>query len=706
MSSQESTRAHLPSLEANPRLGDWLRFRREGFVEMYSGKVEIGQGVLTALAQIVASGLEIPFDRVHAIAASTESSPDEGVTSGSLSIQHSGAALRQVSYEAKSIYLLAAAQHLNVPVDAVTIQDGCFRAAKREVSYWELADDELLNRTVAGTGAPFTNEGTFTERIDLPDKVFGLPRFIHDLAMPGMLHGRILRPPTASATLESYDDQKVLACDGVVAVLRDGGLIGLLAVTERQADLALSVLRRYAMWRWVNETLPDEDQLDDWLRSRSIDSKVVSTRAPNESENSRSPVRTLKASFSKPFLAHASIAPSCALSLFQEDKLEVWTHSQSIYNLRKDLSLALRMAAESIVVRHVEGAGCYGHNPADDVAFDAAWLARSVPGRVVRVRWSRADELTWAPFSPAMAIDLEADVDERGSVFEWRHTVWSNGHSTRPGRSDSPALLGSWYLDPAFERQPAINVALSAGGGADRNAVPSYDFRAWNVVNNRLLDMPIRTSAMRALGALGNIFAVEQFMEELAEAAGADPVEYRLRHTTDVRARDVILEAVERSGWNHDLPDGWGRGLAFARYKNTGAYCATVAEIEALENIKVRRLTLVVDVGIAINEDGVVNQIEGGAIQATSWVLKETLRFDRHRVTNEDWESYPILKFTEVPSIDVHIVSSTTPPLGAGECSVGPTAAAIANAVSNALGVRIRRMPITPDRIVAAFDQI
>ncbi|MFK4446010.1 nicotinate dehydrogenase subunit B [Caballeronia udeis] len=706
MSSQESTRAYLPSLEANPRLGDWLRFRREGFVEMYSGKVEIGQGVLTALTQIVASGLEIPFDRVHAIAASTERSPDEGVTSGSLSIQHSGAALRQVSYEAKSIYLLAAAQHLKVPVDAVTIQDGCFRAAKQQVSYWELADDELLNRTVAGAGAPFTNEGTFAERIDLPDKIFGLPRFIHDLAMPGMLHGRILRPPTASATLESCDDQKVLACDGVVAVLRDGGLIGVLTVTERQVDLALTVLRRCAIWRSVDETLPDEDQLDDWLRSRSIDSKVVSTRAPNESENSRSPVRTLKASFSKPFLAHASIAPSCALSLFQEDKLEVWTHSQSIYNLRKDLSLALRMTADSIVVRHVEGAGCYGHNPADDVAFDAAWLARSVPGRVVRVRWTRADELTWAPFSPAMAIDLEADVDEHGSVLEWRHTVWSNGHSTRPGRSDSPALLGSWYLDPPFERQAAINVALSAGGGADRNAVPSYDFRAWNVINNRLLDMPIRTSAMRALGALGNIFAVEQFMEELAEAAGADPVEYRLRHTTDVRARGVILEAIERSEWNHDLPEGWGRGVAFARYKNTGAYCAAVAEIEALENIKVRRLTLVVDVGIAISGDGVVNQIEGGAIQAASWVLKEALRFDRQRVTNEDWESYPILKFTEVPSIDVHIVSSTASSLGAGECSVGPTAAAIANAVSNALGVRIRRMPITPDRIVAAFDQI
>jgi nicotinate dehydrogenase subunit B len=691
----------------NRRLGQWLRVRDDGFVEMFSGKVELGQGILTALAQIVADGLGVPFERVRPVAASTAHSPNEAITSGSLSVQESGSALRQVCVEVQAIYLQAAATHLDSPAYELIIDCGDIVGPKGDrTSYWEIADDALLDRDATGLPVAVATPSSAAQRIDLPDKVFGHPRYIHDLELPGLLHGRILRPAASHARLRSVDQGRVLACDGVIAVVRDGSLLGVLAETERQAERALAALGDAAVWDMTDGALPDQDALPVWLRTQPVDGKVVACKGdPSLGTNQPQISRTLRASFAKPFLAHASIAPSCALARFDGATLAVWTHSQGIYNLRTDLALAFGLDAGAVTVQHVEGAGCYGHNPADDVAFDAAWLARAAGGRPVRVQWTRSDELAWAPFSPAMAVDLEADLDADGAIVNWRHTVWSNGHSTRPGRGTSPALLGSWHMDPPFERQPAINASLAAGGGAERNAVPAYDFPAWQVVNNRVLSMPLRTSAMRALGAFANVFAVEQFMDELAYANGTDPVAYRLRHLADTRARAVIELAVMRSGWAGEKLANHGRGLGFARYKNTGAYCAVVAEIEAAAEIRVKRLTIAVDVGLAVNADGVANQIEGGAIQATSWILKEAVCFDGNRITSDSWDTYPILRFSDVPAVDVHIIPSTQPSVGAGEGSVGPTAGAIANAVFDALGVRVRQMPLSAEHVIAAFDE-
>lgn len=687
----------LPAaLRGNPRLGQWLRVR-PGWVEVFSGKVEIGQGILTALAQIVAATLGLTPDQVRMVAASTAGSPDEGVTSGSLSVQDSGAALRQVCTEARAIYLAAAAAHLNEPAAGLRVERGVIQGVGAS-SYWALADDALLDRAASGTPQAIAIAGQGAARIDLPDKVFGRPRFIHDMTLPGLLHGRMIRPPSPGARLVDVTD---IAAPGVI-VVRDGSLLGVVAPTERAAEAAAMALAT----RWdTPATLPEQDGLADWLRAQPADTTVVEhgDRAPAAS-NQPPVARTVRGRYQKPYLAHASIGPSCALARFDGARLEVWSHTQSVYNLRRDLALALRMVEADIVVQHVEGSGCYGHNPADDVAFDAAFLARAA-GSPVRVQWSRADELGWAPFSPAMAVALEADLDADGSILDWRHTLWSNGHSTRPGRSGSPALLGAWHLDPPFERKPAINPARAVGGGADRNAEPSYDLPAWSITGHRVLAMPLRVSAMRALGGLMNVFAAEQFIDQLAHETGSDPVAYRLRHSTDPRARTVIEWAVARSDWDAPLPEGCGRGLAYARYKNTSAYCAVVAEIEAAGTIRVRRLTIACDVGLVVDPDGVANQMEGGAIQATSWVLKEAVRFDRDRVTSTSWDEYPILTFSEVPAVSVHIVPSTAPSVGAGEGSVGPTAAAIANAVSAALGVRVRQMPLSPERIIAAFDE-
>ena len=699
------------SLNVNRRLDQWLRVSAEGHVEVFSGKVELGQGILTALAQIVAEELDVALSRVRMVAASTDRSPDEAVTSGSLSVQESGTALRHACAQARAIYLEVAATRLGAPAGRLIVEDGTICGPEGSTtSYWALADDALLDIEASGAAVPkpasaYGIVGASAARLDLADKVFGRRRFIHDLDLPDMLHGRVLRPPHCSARLIGFEAAGVAACEGVVAIPRDGSMLGVLAATERQAERALAALAQAAAWDQPQLVLPDERALPDWLRAQQAERTLTAGEKRPAPASVPAPVRTMRASFAKPFMAHASIGPSCALARLADGGLEVWSHTQGIFNLRTDLARAFGLLVDSVVVRHVEGAGCYGHNGADDAAYDAAWLARAAGGRAVRVQWSRADELAWPPFGPAMAVDLEADLDADGGVAAWRHTVWSNGHSSRPGRQASPTLLGGWYGEAPFPRLAAINAPLAAGGGGERNAAPSYAFPDWKVVSNRVLAMPLRSSAMRALGAFANVFAAECFMDELALATGSDPVAFRLRHLDDPRARAVIAAVVEASGWRTTpLAEARGFGLGFARYKNTGAYCAVVAEIEAADEIRVRRLTIAADVGLVVNPDGVANQLEGGAVQATSWALKEAVRFDHERVTSDSWDAYPILRFSEVPAVDVRVVASASASVGAGECSMGPTAAAIGNAVGHALGVRVRELPLTRERILAAMD--
>jgi CO/xanthine dehydrogenase Mo-binding subunit len=387
------------------------------------------------------------------------------------------------------------------------------------------------------------------------------------------------------------------------------------------------------------------------------------------------------------------------------DRVHVWTHSQGVYLLRADLALVLKLPVENITVEHMEGAGCYGHNAADDVALDAVLLAKAADGRPVRVQWSRQGEMSDAPFGAAMAIEIEADLDANGEIVDWRHSIWSNGHAARPGRAAQPALLAAFELADPFPRMISTNPPQANGGGGDRNSIPLYDFPSWRIESHRLTTMPIRTSALRTLGGQGNVFAIESILDEIATERGEDPVAFRLRHLRDERAKDVIRAVARRAKWKPEKQPGIGHGIGFGRYKNTGAYCAVIAEIEGDEEITVRKLTLAVDVGEAINPDGVINQIEGGAIQATSWVLKERVRFDQRRITSTSWTEYPILRFSEVPDVEVEVIQRPEiDPVGAGEAAHGPVTAAIASAVFDALGVRVRDLPITRDRIIAAME--
>ncbi|MBO0890978.1 MAG: xanthine dehydrogenase family protein molybdopterin-binding subunit [Acidothermales bacterium] len=696
-----------PDLAANPRLSTWLRVAADGVVTVRVGKVELGQGIVTALAQIAADELDVEFADVRMEPAGTAAGPDEGFTAGSLSVSTSGAALRQACAEVRALFAAAAADELGVEPADVAVHEGTFAAAGRELTYGALAARVDLDREATGDVEPKAADrlllvGTDVARLDLPDKVTGRPRFVHDLRLPGQLFGRVVRPPSPAATLLDVDTGAVEARTGVRAVVRDGSFLGVVADDEPAADEAAEALRGNAQWK-TEQSLPDEADLPAFLRGGPTDDTVVEESGTPEPGRV---ARTLKARYGKQFLAHGSMAPSCGVARWDDDAVTVWTHSQGVHPLRRAIASVLGMGVDAVTVRHVEGAGCYGHNGADDAAFDAVLLARAVPGRPVLLRWSRADELSWSPFGSAMSMDVEAGVDASGDVVTWSYELWSHGYTSRPGYAGNPGLLAARHLERPVEPAPPVDPALPSGG-SHRNAVPGYAFPHLSVHAHRVLHTPLRTSAMRSLGAYGNVFAIESFLDELAEAAGRDPLEYRLAQLTDPRGRAVLESAADLAGWStRGDEENVGHGIGYARYKSLSAYCAVIAEVETVSEIRVRRLAVAVDVGRVVNPDGVHNQIEGGAVQATSWTLKESVRFDRERVTSTDWASYPILRFSEVPAVDVRVVSRPDEPsLGSGEAVQGPAAAAIGNAVADALGVRVRDLPITPERVVAAIER-
>ena len=717
------------SLKAHPLLRQWLGIGAAGQVQAFSGKVDLGQGISHALRLIVAHELRLLPSHIDMVPASTHTSPDEAVTSGSLSVQHSGAALRCAAAHWRELCRLQMAQRCGVDVGAVRCEEGQFsvQSAARTASYAELTDDAMWHSTIDTTHVALTHAGPDATslsttptalRPDVASKIFGEFEYIHDRVLPGMCHGMVFRPATLTAEVIAPEMQALIQHlenqSGVLRVHQDGLLLGVLTDTE----FALSKVVKHIeegvaqgqFWRCQSE-VPDAHDLPGWLKAQALDTTVVHDTTSNALTE---PLQYLRAEFHRPYLQHASVGLCCALAQWTDDtqRLDVWSHSQGIYNLRRDIALAFDVPTEHVQVTHVEGAGCYGHNGADDVAFDAAWLAQRMPGRPVRVQWTRQAELGHAPLAPAMAVQIQAGVNAEGHIVEWTQTVWGQGHGTRPGRGKTPALLGTWQTAHPQPVTMAVNAAMAVGGGSERNAQPPYDVASVKVLNHRVLNMPFRVSAMRALGAPTNVFAAESVMDELALRGAQDPLAFRLAHLRSpdqTRAVAVLQKAADMAGWTtnrpSDKPEGWGRGLAYARYKNTGAYCAVVVELVVAEKVKLDKLWIAVDLGHVVDADGAINQIEGGALQAASWALCESAQLSPQGVLSHDWETYPILKFSDVPAVEVALMSQPhEPSLGAGECSSRPTCAAIANAIFDAIGIRMRAMPFTPDNLLKTIE--
>jgi nicotinate dehydrogenase subunit B len=692
------------SLRQNPRLEQWLRFNGDGTATAFSGKVELGQGIVTAIAQIAAEELGLAPEQLSIVAGDTRLAPDEWYTAGSQSIEVGGAAMRLVCAEVRELFREAAARELEVSPAELRLSEGVFEVPGTDLkrSYWDLAPRVSLAREASGSAAPLPASehvlvGTDAPRRDIPAKLAGAA-FVHDMELPGMLHARVLRPPAYGARLVSLDEAAVRAAPGVAAVVVSGSFVAVAAEREEQAVAALERARRAA--KWDAPSMPEPAEAAEFLAALPAQTSTVHAKgAPGAGGG-----RRFEALYSRPYLAHASIGPSCALATPEGEGLRIWSHTQGPHMLRGQIAQALGLAADAVEVMHRDGAGCYGHNGADDAAFDAALVAHRL-GRPVRVQWTREDELAWAPFGSAMAVKISAAVGANGTVLDWRHEIWSHSHVQRPGRGEGINLLGAWHMDPPQPVPPGKDMPLPAGGG-DRNAVPLYAFPNQEVVYHFLPQMPLRVSALRTLGAFANVFAIESMLDEIAAALGADPLEYRLRHLADERARAVLAAAAKAAGWQPGaIGDGArGRGIAFARYKNASAYCAVVAEVEVAEKLRLRRAVAAVDAGQVVNPDGLRNQIEGGIVQAASWTLKEEVRWTRDGIATRTWEDYPILGFDEAPAIEVVLIDRPElAALGVGECAAGPAAGAIANALAHALGVRARRLPLTPERIAAAI---
>ena len=713
--------ASNPSVENNPALDDWLSLGPGETVAVRSGKVDIGQRISTAVAMLVADELDVDPARVETVRTETGLSPDEGITSGSYSMTQTGEAVRRAAATARRHLLDRAAQALDVDPATLEVDDGTIhsRATNRQTSYWELMEGKPFGIDI-DPDAPLKprealrHVGTSAIARGMEDIVRGRPWFLHDMSLPDMLHARVVRPPHYRARLGSIGRTVLdrLAGEGT-RVVRDGSFLAVAAVDEYRAVRAAERLAAAASWD-EGEGLPSGDIYES-LRGNErvslpvVDGAPVEAPVPAPEAPPASAAATLEARYERPYQMHASLGPSAAMAEFADGRLNVVTHSQGIYFLRAALAETFDMAPGDIRLVHAPGAGCYGHNGADDAALDAALVARALPDRPVMLKWTREEEHAWEPYGSCASMDLRASIDADGGIVAWTHESYSDTYMMRPRSGPDKAgparLLSTRFLaDPLTP--PVMGPAMGPHIGIHRNLDPLYDLPGKRLVKHLVRGMPLRVSALRSLGAYANVFAIESFMDELAGEAGIDPVAFRLRHLSDPRARAVIEAAADRlHPTGADCPEGRGRGIAFSRYKNIAAYAAVVMEVSVTDaaEIVLERCAIAADAGEIVDRAGLAAQLEGGAIQAASWTLHEAVAFDGGGITSRDWETYPILGFDNVPEFETVLVDPGREPfLGAGEATAGPTAAAIGNAVYAATGLRLRRIPFTPDAVRAA----
>ncbi len=716
-----------PATESEPgeRLNDLIELHPDGRVTIRAGKVELGTGVRTALTQIVAEELDLPIHCLTMIAGDTATTPDQGTTAGSKTIQSAGPILRRAAAGARTTLLDRAAQRLDQPSDRLVVSDGVIRDPSSlgpGIGYGDLIGDPPVDgQTIVEPGevtlkdpAAYQVVGQSVPRVDLLAKLTGGAAYVHDLTLDGMLHGRVIRPMVRTidgvgATLVSVDESSLDGLPGIVAVVRSGSFLGVVAERDAQALAAAQALR--ATLTEPARLPPFADRFDAIRDAPTIDQDIATDG--DLDLGFAAATQTLSATYRHPWQAHASIGPSCAVADVRPDGATVWCASQGVFSLREALAPVLGLPEASVRVVHMEGPGCYGHNGADDVAADAALLSRAV-GRPVRVIWSRQGEFAWEGKGPAMVCEVRTGLGADDDIVAWAYEVWTPTHSTRP--SGQPGNLLAAQL-----KSPPVTYAPLGRGGGTRNALTSYRFPNQRLTAHWVTNPTLRPSALRSLGGLANTTANETAMDELAALAGADPVAFRLRHLDDPRAIAVIERAAVLAGWQQrpagsnaarPVPndDGalTGRGVAFARYETAYAYVAIVAEVEVVPAsgaVRVSRVYVAHDCGLIVNPDGVRNQIEGNVIQGISRALIEEVTWDETRVTALDWDSYPILGFAGIPAIAIDLIDRPDEPsCGAGEGAICPMVAAVGNAIFAATGARLRTVPFTPERVRAAMS--
>jgi nicotinate dehydrogenase subunit B len=684
----------------------FLAIDRQGKVAVFSGKVDLGTGVRTAITQIVAEELDVPMARINVIQGDTLLTPDQGPTYGSLSIQNGGVQIRQAAATARRALLLRAAERLNIDARELIVVEGNIKATHGtpSVSYGDLIGGRTFALTV-DQNVPLKDPATYAlvgrsqPRLDIPDKVTGRFTYMHDFRVAGMVHARVVRPPAIGATLLSVDTASVSHVPGIIKVVRQQNFLAVVAQTEWGAISGARQLK--ASWSdW--QGLPDEDNLWDYVRSTKITKDDVTSDRGDVNAALAAADRRLSATYDFAIHTHGSIGPSCAVASFEGGKLTCWSASQATHNLREQLALMFGMSDADVRVIYIDGSGCYGRNGHEDAAADAALLAREV-SRPVRVQWMRADEHGWDPKGPPTLIDMRSALDAGGNITAWYSQFYG-----------PEGVAGKVKLVAADLAGLPHETAMSPGGIINGTAVP-YTFPSVKTLAHRLVTTPLRPSWIRAPGRMQSAFANEAFFDEIAVATNTDPFELRLRYlANDARAVEVLQRLAQLANWQkrsaHN-PVGrgtaTGRGMAFVKYENNRTYVGMVATVEVVRTtgiITAKHFAVVQDCGQVINPDGVKNQIEGNVVQTVSRTLIEQVHFDRSRVTSIDWSTYPILTFPDVPQVDIELIDRPNEkPWGAGEPSSAIVSAAISNAVFDAIGVRLRSVPFSPAKVLAAL---
>jgi nicotinate dehydrogenase subunit B len=696
-------------LEAD-KVDAYLAIHADGSVTLFSGKVDMGTGGRIAMRQIVAEELDVRPERITMIEGDTALTPDQGSTSGSYGIARGGTQLRQAAATGRQALLALGAGRLGRGVEDLETVDGVVRTkdGRASVAYADLIGDKAFG-VALDPKAPLKDPQRFRfigkslPRPDVPAKATGRHKYLHDLVLPGMLHARVIRPPAHGAALKAVDESSIAGVAGAKVVRIESFLA---VVAEREWDAVRAARQLRAEWT-AGTPLGEHATLFDSMRASTVvREQPVTRRGDMSALDAPAPgVRTLTATYRWPVHSHGSIGPSCGVADVRGDRATIWSSSQGTHRYRAAFAKVLGLAPERVRVIYMDGAGSYGQNGAEDAACDAALLSKAV-GRPVRVQWSRQDEHGWDPKGPPQLLALRAAVDERGEVAAWETRAW-----LPVSTANLPHL--------PFLAADAAKIPQAQGratGLIYQNIDPPYQYPNVDAVVRWIPDAPLRTSPIRAPGKIGNSFAVESFVDEIAALAGADPLAFRLKHLTNPRGAEVLRKVAARMGWqarpsprpaDPKAPIASGRGLAYVHYKHDETLVAMGMEVEverASGRIRVTRVVCAHDCGLMINPDCVQAQVEGNILQTLSRTLHEEIVYDREGITTVDWHAYPILTFPEVPTIEVELIQRLdAPPLGAGEAASAPVGAALSNAVFDATGVRLRTVPFRPERVLAAL---
>ncbi len=698
--------ASSPKTVALDEVDGFVSIGANGKVTIFSGKVDLGTGVRTAMTQIAAEELTVPFETVEVIQGDTLLTPDQGVTFGSLSIQNGGMQIRQAAATAREALLAQGALRLGVHREDVEARSGrvVAKSTGKSVAYGALIGGQKLSLKVDPKAplkdpATYTIVGTPVPRLDIPDKVTGRFTYMQDFKLPGMLHARVVRPKGLKADLLSFDDTAAKQVAGYVATVRKGNFLAVAAKTEWGAIRAAAALK--ATWsEW--QGLPEETRLWEFVRASKVAKDEVLQTAGDTVAAMKTATKRLGATYDFAIHTHGSIGPSCAVAEFKDGKLTCWTASQATHLLRQQLALMLTMKDADIRCIYFDGSGCYGRNGHEDAAADAVLLAKELD-KPVRVQWSRADEHGWDPKGPPTLLDFRAAIGEDGLPLAWESEVFV---PNRPPKIAVPLVAAELASLPAEPAHPGnIQQAL---------AIP-YGIPNIKVTAHWLSETPFRPSWIRTPGRMQNTFGNESFVDECAAAVGMDPIEYRRRLLKDARGLELLERLVKLAAWTPRAgepakakePVAHGRGMAYVKYELVRTYVGGVADVEVDTRtgvVRVSRFCVAHDCGQIINPDGLRNQIEGNVLQTVSRTLIEQLTFDRSRVTSLDWASYPILTFPDAPQVVIDLIDRPhEKPWGAGEPTASVVPAAIANAIHNAVGIRMRSVPFTPDKVLAAL---